>query len=121
MKRQFNLNVFGEDQSLDLSLNKLIGTTAPHTPAPSNFPKLQSEAALSLGELSTALDSLCEELLHTDEDILLASSTEDFIGKYAATKALGSIDELLALYSNTSIEAPKPSSKIDFKDLLEGF
>lgn len=121
MKRQFNFNLLGEDQSLDLSLDKLIGGATPTAPAPEDLPKFQSEAALTLSELSTALDSLCEELLHTDEDILLAASTEDFIGKYTATKALGSIDELLALYSNTSVEAPKPVEKIDFKDLLEGF
>lgn len=120
MKRQFRLNLLGTDHCLDLSLDKLVGN-ATHAPTDEDFLKLQSEAALTLSELSTALDSLCEELLHTDEDILMASSTEDFIGKYAATKALGSIDELLALYSHTSIEAPKPASKMNFKDLLEGF
>lgn len=122
MKRQLNLKLFDEENTIDLSLDKIIGSK--HTPTTYNFPKLHTDAALSLAELSSAIDNWCEAILHSDEDILLASSTDDFISKYAID-TLTSIDDLLARYSTNSYMSPAPQSeedtKIDFSELLKGF
>ncbi|MGL4344176.1 MAG: hypothetical protein ACRCTE_03185 [Cellulosilyticaceae bacterium] len=118
MKRQLNLNILKDAHVLDVSLDKLIGGNHPPV---NHSPILPSEPALSLSELSATLDSLCEDLLHSEEDILSAASTNDFINKYASSKALHSIDDLLAQYSTTQA-APSPSdAPLNFKDLLEGF